>query len=422
MDSSIVISGYGIICSTGMGISAFKNALYEGKTGISGQSLLPPLTFPGSGIQGKLKNFSLDEALKKFSHLPLELLAKIKKILQRAPLSIQTSVFAALEAFEQAHFLEESQRPSKCGLVIAGSNISQKYQYESYQAFHKAPDYLSPSYALNFLDTNLLGILSDIFRIKDAGFTVGGASASGNVGIAQAYQQIKTGLLDACIVVGALVDLSPVELQGFHNIGALGGQAFADTPEKACRPFDKNRDGFIYGQGAGCLILEKRQTSMNRGVTPLGAIMGATIVLDGNRLSNPSQEGESRAMRQALADAGLSPSDIQYINAHATASTLGDEVEIKAIKEVFGSSETWINSTKSITGHCLGAAGTIEAIATLIQMKEGFVHPNLNLDDPIDDTLRFSRKQSEPTIITYALSNGFGFGGINTSIILGRSV
>ncbi len=144
--------------------------------------------------------------------------------------------------------------------------------------------------------------------------------------------------------------------------------------------------------------------------------------LDGNRLTNPNPTGEARAMRQALYTAGLSPEDVAYLNTHGTASVLGDEAEIAAIKEVFDqtASEIWLNSTKSLTGHCLTAAGAIEAIATIIQMNEDFLHPNLNLEDPMDETCRFVGGQSQPATINIAMSNSFGFGGINSSIIFKR--
>jgi malonyl-ACP decarboxylase len=270
------------------------------------------------------------------------------------------------------------------------------------------------------MDTDHVGTLSEIFQIQGEGFTTGGSSASGNVAIIKACQAIRWGILDSCVVVGALADLSPMELQGFYNLGAMGGKRFHDQPGKACRPFDKDHEGFIYGQAGGCLVLESWESAQKRGIPILAQIAGGALVLDGNRLPNPNTHGEARAMTSALKQAGVQPGDIDYLNAHGSSSPLGDETEIDAVKKVFKEniSHLRINSTKSLTGHCLTAAGVIETIATIIQMKEGFIHPNLNLEHPIDDECKFSRQQSIETSISTAMNNSFGFGGINTSVII----
>lgn len=419
MDTTVGVSGYGIVCSTGVGVPAFKDALIQGITGIR---FWEDRVFPGANIGAPLKDFSFANSLTTFTKTPDKFLTQVRKLAQRQPLTIQASLIAALEAWFHANLFEEPANPSKIGLVVAGNNIGQNDQYNSFLQYQKEPSFLTPSYALSYLDTNHVGIVSEAFGIKGMGCTIGGASASGNVAIAQAYQQIKNGLVDISVVVGALVDLSPVELQAFHNIGALGGEKFKDNPEKACRPFDRDRNGFIYGQGSGCLILESEASAIKRGVPLLGKIRGVALSLDGNHLSNPTVEGEINVMKAALSDAKISSSDVDYINAHATASTLGDETEVQAIKELFAADlpKIWINSTKSITGHCLGAAGTVEAIATLLQIKEGFVHPNLNLENPIDNDCRFAGRTKDSAKIEIAMKNGFGFGGINTSIIFER--
>ncbi|MEM7345723.1 MAG: beta-ketoacyl synthase N-terminal-like domain-containing protein, partial [Chloroflexota bacterium] len=250
------------------------------------------------------------------------------------------------------------------------------------------------------------------------GLTVGGASASGNGGIIQGYRLVQWDLADICVVVGAIQDLSPLEIQAFNSLGALGGKTITEATQ-VCRPFDARREGFIYGQGAGCLILESEASAKQRGVTLLAELAGCSLVLDGNHLTNPNPEGEARAMQQALQMANLSPGDVDYLNTHGTSSVLGDEAEINAIKAVFGefTANVWLNSTKSVTGHCLTAAGVIEAIATILQMNGGFAHPNLNLEQPIDDQCCFVGQKSHPLNINVAMSNAFGFGGINSSVV-----
>ncbi len=410
----------GVFSSLGQGLSVFTKALIEGRSGIAASSRFPELSF--SLAAAELKNFDFNTIV--FSHdLPPSLLAAAQKMGRRATISIQASIIAALEAWYEAGLHRRAKDSSRIGLVVAGQNTTQGYTYNQYSTFKKNPHYFSPSYALQFMDTNQIGILSEIFHIEGEGFTVGGASASGNIALLHGHRLIQQGLVDICMVIGAAADLSPLELQGFCNIGALSTSGlFQKEPEKICRPFDCDHSGFIWGQASGCLILESRIKAKEELVPSYGEIAGAGMTLDASHSSTPNRLGEAKAMQQALDRSTKKPCDIQYINAHGSSSPLGDKTELAAIRNVFGEhlSNIWINSTKSLVGHCLWSAGIIEAIATLIQMKEGFVHPNINLDHPIDDTYRFAGKQKERATIDAAMSNSFGFGGINSSIIFSK--
>ena len=414
----VVISGMGVLSSLGQGIPVFTEALFKGKSGITTSLCFPELSF--SLAAAELKDFNFDSALYPHADLPPTLLAAAQKIGSRASFSIQASIIAALEAWHEARLHQRVKDNSRIGLVVGGQNTTQGYSYNLSPVFQKNPYYFSPSYALQFMDSNQLGVLSEIFNIEGEGFTVGGASASGNVALMHGYRLIQQGLVDLCMVVGSVADLSPLELQGFCNIGALSSSGlFQKEPEKTCRPFDRDHSGFVWGQGSGCLILESRTAAAADQIPFYGEIAGAAMTLSANHSSAPNKNGEGRVMQQALDRAFKEPRDIQYINAHGSSSPLGDEIELVALRDVFGEylSDIRINSTKSLVGHCLWSAGIIEAIATLIQMKEGFIHPNLNLDHPIDDRCRFAGKQKEIAVIDAAMSNSFGFGGINSSII-----
>ena len=407
----------GVLSSLGQGVSNFTNALLEGQSGITASSRFPELPFPLAAAE--LKDFDFNSALFFLQDLPSTLLATAQKIGRRAPILIQASIIAALEAWTEAKLHQRPKDNSRIGLIVAGQNTTQGYSYNLHPVFHKNPHYFSPSYALQFMDTNQVGVLSELFNIEGEGFTVGGASASGNIALMQGYRLIQQGVVDICMVVGSVADLSPLELQGFCNIGALTSSGpFYKEPEKTCRPFDRDHSGFIWGQASGCLILES-STAEKEQIPSYGEIAGAAMTLDANHSSKPNRYGEGRAMRQALERASRKPCDIQYINAHGSSSPLGDETELLAIRDVFEEhlSNIWINSTKNLVGHCLWSAGIIEAIATLIQMKEGFIHPNINLDHPIDDKCRFAGKQKEIVTINAAMSNSFGFGGINSSLV-----
>jgi malonyl-ACP decarboxylase len=420
MKSHIGVTGMGIASSIGKNTREFSEALRLGKSGIGfldngNESLLPV------NIGANIKDFSFENLVQQYGDrgISRDFLRNVLACSFDAPFSVQVSVLSAIESWHQASLFEKPLDPLRLGIVAAGSNLSQNYHYGLLSRFQAAPRYLTPKYAIHYMDTDHVGTLSEILDIRGEGFTVGGASASGNVAIIKGCQLIHLGILDACVVVGAMADLSPLELQGFYNIGALGGKRFCNQPEKACRPFDKDHEGFIYGQAAGSLVLESLDSAQKRDIPVLAEIIGEALVLDGNRLPNPNAEGEARAMESALKQAGINPGNVDFLNAHGTSSPLGDETEIKAVKQVFKESisHLWINSTKGLTGHCLTAAGVIEGIATIIQMKEGFIHPNLNLEHPIDDACKFSRDQSIEAHIHIAMNNSFGFGGINTSVI-----
>lgn len=423
MEKPVVVTGVGIISAIGLNARDFSRWLQEGRSGIGFLRSLPgpPISVK---IGAEIRDFSFESALSQYSLLPEHLLAKASQSARRSPFTIQASVLAALESWEGAQLSGRRISPENLGIIIAGSNLNQRYQYESYQKFRQNPEYLNPRYVLHFMDTDHLGTLSEIFGIQGEGFTIGGASASGNVGILRGFRLVQAGFVEACLVVGALMDLSPMELQGFFNLGAAGGKRFRDEPAKACRPFDKDHEGFIYGQASGCLVLESLESSKRRGVPVLAEILGGSLVLDGNRLADPNEEGEVRAMELALRQAKVVPDNIDYLNTHGTSSPLGDETEIRAVRRVFKEnlSHLWINATKGLTGHCLCSAGVVEGIASIIQMQEGFVHPNVNLENPIDRECRWVGREAAPDRINISMSNSFGFGGINSSIIFKKGV
>ncbi|MGD6960805.1 beta-ketoacyl synthase N-terminal-like domain-containing protein [Fictibacillus phosphorivorans] len=419
MRNPIGITGLGIVSSIGENVTEFESSLLSGRSGIceSPENIKSETSVK---IGAFIKNFSFNDAINRFSGYNDSLLQRAAKSTRRSPFFVQASVLAALEAWGNAGLNQKNMDPYRIGIIVAGSNLTQRLQYEQTLKSAKYPQLTLPSYATQHMDTNLLSILSEVFQVYGEGFTVGGASASGNVAIIKALQLIQMNELDTCIVVGSLADLSPIELQSFYNVGALGGRIYADRPRRACRPFDKNHEGFIFGQASGCLIVESVNNVKVRGINPMATILSGSILLDGNSLANPTEEGETKVMELALKKAGLTCRDVDYINAHGTSSPLGDQTELSAIKAVFKENikKIWINSTKPLTGHCLQAAGVIEAISTVIQLNKNFLHANINLDQPMDQGFKFVGKKSCKAQLDVAMSNSFGFGGINTSILI----
>jgi malonyl-ACP decarboxylase len=252
------------------------------------------------------------------------------------------------------------------------------------------------------------------FGIRGLAYTVGGASASGQLAIIQAAQAVLAGHVDVCIALGALMDLSHWECQGLRALGAMGSDRFANDPASACRPFDRRHDGFIYGESCGAMVIEGGAGSAHRGVRPYAALRGWGLSMDGNRNPDPSVEGEIRVIGQALRSAEFTASQVDYVNPHGTGSVIGDEVELRALRAC-ALTHAHLNATKSLIGHGLSAAGTVEAIITLLQMRLGQLHPTRNLEDPIDPEFRWV-KEPLGHQIERALTLSMGFGGINTAL------
>lgn len=410
---SVLITGMGSLNSVSAGIEGFKEALYNGRCGIEAASEGNEQISFGAFI----KDFRFKEQIEKLG-VSDELKKKAVLLGRRASDGIKYSILTSLEAWAQAGIEERVCDNTRIGIILAGSNLSANEQFRIASEYSNQPEFISPSYAFQFMDTYHIGVISELLSIKGIGFSVGSASASGNSAIIQGYSLIKSGNCDICLVVGTAADLSYIEKHAFANLGALGGKNVSVPIGEVYRPFDQKHDGFIYGQGAGCIILEASDTVDQ--TAPIAELAGGQIVLDGNHGPECDSEGEARAMRVAIDMAGIEYRDIDYINAHGTGSPLGDESEVKAIRYVFEdhAADIKINSTKGIIGHCLFSAGICECISTVIQMTNGFVHPNINLRVPIDEKLNLVRGKSEDHRIRYALSNSFGFGGFNTSIVL----
>jgi len=415
------ITGMGAITSACNSTVEFENALKYGKSKISYSN--SKNINNSKVICGEIMKAKIDNLISSYRDMiDVSSYGIIKRLLHRTPLQLFVEVVTVLEAFIKANLYQIPVSGERVSIIITGNNLTDLLQQSFYDKAKVNPEYLPPSLALQFMDTYHVGVISEVFGIHGEGFTVGGASASGNVGIIKGKQLIDLGIADVCIVIGAMADLTDMELQAFYNIGALGGKYYKFSPEQACRPFDIRHEGFIYGQGCGCLVLENEMSVKKRNIVPLAELRGGVMQLDGNHSSNPNVEREIQTMQRAMMETSVEPQEINYINAHGTSSPLGDETELQAIEAVFEENikNIWVNSTKGIIGHCLYSAGVLEAIASVIQMRAGFVHPNINLDNPINESLKLVGKSMVPANIKMALSNSFGFGGINTSILINK--
>ncbi|MDO9104222.1 MAG: beta-ketoacyl synthase N-terminal-like domain-containing protein [Methylovulum sp.] len=404
--AELLVTGLGVTSAIGQGKTAFAAALMEGRHAFAvmqrpgRQYGMPPehSAFLGAEIA------ALDYPA-----------ALSKSLLRTASLSAQVAMITLYEAWEDAKL--HSIAPERIGLVVGGSNFQQRELTQRHQEYQDRPCFLRPTYGMTFMDSDVCGLCTEQFGIQGFAYTVGGASASGQLAILQAIQAVQSGQVDACIALGALMDLSYWECQGLRSMGAMGSDRYANDPAKACRPFDRHTDGFIYGEACGIIVIERGGPNARTEVTPYARLSGWAIGMDGNRNANPSCQGEVRVIQQALHQAGLTPRSIDYINPHGSGSSIGDATELNAI-QACGLAHAYINTSKSITGHSLSAAGTVEAIATLLQMQASRLHPSRNLDDPIAASCNWVREQAVAHRIKNALSLSIGFGGINTALCL----
>ena len=394
-----VVTGMGVITPLGQGKAAFVNAL------LAGESAFGVMQRPGRQSESAYLGAEIGEIM--FSP------DIARQTLRAASLSAQAALAVLQEAWIEARLSDVD--PRRIGLIVGGSNVQQRELARIHEDYRQSSEFLRPTYALSFMDSDLCGFCTAQFGIRGLAYTVGGASASGQLAIVQAAQAVLTNQVDVCIAVGALMDLSHWECRSLRAIGAMGSDLHADEPSLACRPFDRDHDGFIFGESCGAVVIESLESSRRRGLAPYAALRGWGIAMDGNRNADPSLEGETQAIQNALDASEWTPAQIDYVNPHGTGSIVGDGTELKAL-HASGLEGVYLNATKSLVGHGLTAAGTVEVIATLLQMQAGRLHPTRNLENPIDPALHWVQEESIDHQIENALTLGMGFGGINTAL------
>ncbi|WNO11549.1 beta-ketoacyl synthase N-terminal-like domain-containing protein [Teredinibacter sp. KSP-S5-2] len=406
--TDIVVTGLGVTSSIGQGKAEFTSALFSAAANFRVMQR-PGRQFP-----------STDDALKtQFIGAEIDKLTLSDRIpaglVRTASFSGQAALACLDEAWDDANLLDVD--PTRIGLVVGGSNFQQRELVQIHDSYREKLAFLRPTYGLSFMDSDVCGMCTDVFGIRGVAYTIGGASASGQVAVLKAIQAVESGQVDVCIAIGALMDLSYWECQGFRALGAMGSERYASTPELACRPFDKARDGFIYGENCAAIVVEKATSANRPNISAYARVAGWSMRMDANRNPDPSFDGEVAVIQEALKKACISPSEVDYINPHGTGSGLGDETELKAITHC-GLKKAYINSTKSIIGHGLTAAGAVEIAATLIQMRENKLHICRNLDDPMDTSFNWVRQEPLHTELNTALKMSMGFGGTNSALCL----
>lgn len=400
----LLISGLGVASSIGTGQHDFIQALLAGNHAFS------MMRRPGRQLESTFIGAEID--------VDEQAGANLESGSRGMSFSARIALATLAEAWADAQL--DQCDPTRIGLVVGGSNFQQRAIEQAHAPCALTPYFIKPSYATQFLDTDLCGVCTERFPIRGFAYTLGAASASGQMAIINAAQAVRAGDVDVCIALSPVMDLSYWECHGFRSLGAMGSDRFAESPALACRPFDRDRDGFIYGESSAVVVIESEASVRRRGVSPYARIAGWSVAMDGNRNPNPSFDGESCVIRQALDKSGWQARQVDYINPHGSGSVLGDETELRALAHC-GLREASINATKSLIGHGLASAGLVETIATVLQMKAGQLHPNRNLDHPLDTGFAWVCDRAEQHALRCALNLSYGFGGINTALCLENS-
>lgn len=399
----VVITGMGIYSCIGKSLEEVKQSLYHGKSGIG----IDPIRTE-FGYRSPLTGIVEDPDLKK-------LLSRRQRISMGE--ESRYAYVATLEAMKKAGITEDFFEQNEVG-IIYGNDSTALSVVESVDIIKEKKDttLVGSGAIFKAMNSTVTMNLSTIFKLKGINLTLSAACASGSHSIGLAYHLIKSGLQD-CIIAGGAQETNHISMASFDGLGVFGIRL--DDPTKASRPFDLDRNGLIPSGGGATLILESYDSAIQRGAPILGEVIGYGFSSNGDHISTPNVEGPSRAMQRALEDAKMDAGDIDYINAHATSTPVGDANEAKALFEVFGKSNPLISSTKSMTGHECWMAGASEVIYSMLMMEHSFVAPNINLENPDEDSakLNLANKTIDKKIDVF-LSNSFGFGGTNSALII----
>ncbi|OGR00792.1 MAG: beta-ketoacyl-[acyl-carrier-protein] synthase II [Deltaproteobacteria bacterium RIFOXYD12_FULL_55_16] len=404
----VVVTGVGLVTPLGTGVEKTWSALCEGKSGI-GPITRFDASEVGVNIAAEVKDFQVED------HID-------KKVAKHLELFVQYAVAAAGEALRNAglQITEEnaSRVASIMGCGLGGLPTIEKYHQV---AMEKGTKRITPFFIPMVIPNMGAGQISIIYGTKGPNLSLTTACAAGTHAVGEAFRSIVNDECDVAITGGSESVICPLAVGGFHAMKALSTRN--DQPEKASRPFDRDRDGFIISEGAGVLILEELEHALARGAKIYAEVAGYGLSSDGYHMAAPPEDGNgaSRCMQMALKDAGMGPEDVDYINAHGTSTPLNDVVETRAIKTAFGDQayRLAISSTKSMTGHMLGGAGGIEAVFTALAIKHQLAPPTMNLENPDPECdLDYVPNQARKMKIRAAMSNSFGFGGTNAVLIM----
>ena len=408
MERRVVITGMGLITPLGIGTQETWSALCAGKSGV-GEITRFDTTDYGTKIAAEVKGFKAEDFM-------------TKKEAKRTENFIAYAVAATRLAIDDSKLVIDENNAARVG-VLTGCGLGglQMLELTAHTVESKGPNRVSPFFIPLLIGNMAPGMISIIFGAKGPNSSVATACAAGAHAVGDAYQIIKHGRADAMITGGVESVVTRTCIAGFGAMKALSTRN--DDPQHASRPFDRDRDGFVVGEGSGIVILESLEHALERGAHIYAEMAGYGMSGDGYHMTSPPPDGDGavRCMRAALEDAGIKPEQIGYINAHGTSTPVNDLYETRAVKTAFGpaAASVPISSTKSMTGHLLGGAGGIETAFTALTIKEGILPPTMNLENPDEECdLDYIPGVARKADVEYAMTNSFGFGGTNASLVL----
>lgn len=405
----VVVTGVGAVSPCGNDIASTWDAVVAGRSGIARIERFDPTEY-ASQIAGECTGYDSEQYIE-------------KKKLKEMSRFVELAIGASAQAIAMSGLDPDDKAKERVGTFIGVGFCGMEAVEEQHRRLlEKGPRRVSAYFIPSAISNMAPGQVSMLYGYKGPSVTTCSACSSGAHAIGEAFRWIQRGGIDAAIAGGAEASVTPLGVAGFASMRALSKRNGA--PTEASRPFDRDRDGFVIAEGAGVMVLEERDAAIARGANILGELVGYGATADAYHLTQPApdHEGAQRAMRLSLEDAKMAPSAIGYINAHGTSTPVGDVEELKAIRGVFGAhaqDDLWVSSTKSSTGHLLGAAGGLEAVFAVQALHTGVVPPTINLDNPSPEAegLDLVPKEARERKLDATLTNSFGFGGTNVSLV-----
>ncbi len=408
MKRRVVITGMSAITPIGIGLQKFWTGLLEGRSGIAEIARFDASDYT-SKIAGEVKDFDVTSYID-------------RKEARRMDRFTHFAVAGAVMAVEDAGIKTDGIDPDRAGIILGcGIGGMESLENTARVLHEKGPGRVSPFFVPMMIGNMAGGQAAITLGFKGPNVTLVSACASSTHAIGDAFKTVQRGDAEVMVTGGTEASITPLALAGFCSMKALSTRN--DEPQKASRPFDGARDGFVMSEGAGLLVLESLEHAQKRGARIYAEVLGYGATADAHHITAPAPggEGAARAMRIAISDAGLTIDDVDYINAHGTSTELNDKYETMSIKSVFGNKVPLVSSTKSMTGHLLGAAGGIEMVATAFVVKNDIIPPTINYENPDPECdLDYVPNKPREAIVNYALSNSLGFGGHNATVLIGK--
>ncbi|QGG48119.1 beta-ketoacyl-ACP synthase II [Heliorestis convoluta] len=408
MNKRVVITGLGVVSPVGIGKESFWNALISGESGIGPVTRFDTSALP-TRVAGEVKDFQPTQYLD-------------RKEARRMDRFAQFAVASAKMALEDGKVDQEQVNKERIGVVLGcGIGGMETFEDQARVLFEKGPGRVSPFFVPMMISNMAAGHVSMQLGLKGPSETVVTACASATNACGSAFRLVQRGECDMILTGGTEASIEPLAFAGFCAMKAMS--THNDDPKRASRPFDKSRTGFVMGEGAGILLFEELEHALARGAHIYAEVIGYGCTSDAHHITDPAPNGEgaARAMAKALGDGGVKPEEVSYINAHGTGTEKNDYYETMAIKTIFGekAKEIAISSTKSMTGHLLGAAGAIEVMASALAINTDTVPPTINLEEPGEGCdLDYTANEARKLPVDVAISNTFGFGGHNATIVM----